>query len=257
MRLGLYKKGLKRRGDRYMLEIIDSKDTRSLKDKRIDSNGRVCFICKCIGTTQWHKNVEYKCHKNVDDDLYKCHKCFCRYDLRSYNRIIESKRKSRNGQFTISDNNGKSLIGEATIAKVRGLDILSIKMNNFIYMFDLSPDPEHGIINAKLKLPYNNNGNWPVNINMEHNYDTLIILCIDVHMQKVVRVYIVPETDVYGKRSLAIVRNPHPSIGSKWEEFRIDEKSCSLYNNAFQSLMSFLRDKKYFGIDDIKKWMEI
>ena len=33
MRLGLYKKGLKRRGDRYMLEIIDSKDTRSLMIK--------------------------------------------------------------------------------------------------------------------------------------------------------------------------------------------------------------------------------
>lgn len=249
MLLGQYRKVLKRHGDRCMLEIIDSKDTRSLKDKRVDSNGRTCCICKCIETAQWHKNV--------DDGLYKCNKCFCRYDPRSYNRIIESKRKSRNGQFTISDNNGKSIIGEATIAKVRGLDILSIKMNNFIYMFDLSPDLEHGIINAKLKLPYSGNGNWAVNINMEHNYDTLIILCIDVYMQKVVRVYIIPESEVYGKRRLTIVKNPHPSIGSKWEEFRIDEKSCSLYNDSFQSLMLFLKDKKYFSIDDIKKWMEL
>jgi hypothetical protein len=123
-------------------------------------------------------------------------------------------------------------------------------------MFDLSPDPEYGMINAKLKLPYNNNGNWSVNINMEHNYDTLIILCIDVHMRKVVRSYVIPESEVYGKRNLTIVRDPHPSIGSKWEEFRIDEKSCGLYDDAFQSIMSFLGEKKYFGIDDIKKWME-
>jgi len=44
------------------------------------------------------------------------------------------------------------------------------------------------------------------------------------------------------------------SKGSKWERFRIDEKS---YNETCQSLTLYLKGDKYFGIEDINKWLKM
>ncbi len=41
---------------------------------------------------------------------------------------------------------------------------------------------------------------------------------------------------------------------SKYDQFKVDPKS---YNDAYKSLMSYLGDRKFFGIEDIKKWLSI
>lgn len=64
MRLGRYRKELKRRGDRYMLEIIDSKDTRSLKDKRWEKKRVIqsiyfllAFVVASLSILVWQEKI--------------------------------------------------------------------------------------------------------------------------------------------------------------------------------------------------------
>lgn len=57
------------------------------------------------------------------------------------------------------------------------------------------------------------------------------------------------ESELYGSQNVTIYGN---SKSSKWKKFRIDEKP---YNDVYHSLMSHLKDKKFFGIVDIKEWL--
>lgn len=41
---------------------------------------------------------------------------------------------------------------------------------------------------------------------------------------------------------------------SKYDQFKVDPQS---YNDTYKSLMSYLGDRKFFGIEDIKKWLSI
>ena len=41
---------------------------------------------------------------------------------------------------------------------------------------------------------------------------------------------------------------------SKYDQFKVDPKS---YNDAYQSLISYLGDKKVFGVRDIEKWFKM
>ena len=41
---------------------------------------------------------------------------------------------------------------------------------------------------------------------------------------------------------------------SKYDEFRVDS---TVYNDIYQNLTQFLGDKRFFGIEDIKKWMKL
>ena len=101
--------------------------------------------------------------------------------------------------------------------KVRKLKVLSIELDNYGLKFDVSIDKEYNTIQVKLKKPYY--GDWKV------------------------------VTGVYGLVSVLIPKSGH----SQWERFKIGEK-C--YNDAYRNLMEYLKDKEFFGIDDIKIWME-
>ncbi len=133
----------------------------------------------------------------------------------------------------------KGLIGEAVIAKVRGLEIICIISDNFNSRYDLS-NTLYNRIQAKFRMPYY--GDWPIEFGIEHNFD---VLCISKDMKHVDRTYAIPEKELSGKHMLKIVKNK-----KRWEDFRIDEKP---YDDMFYSIMEFLKDRKYFGIDDVKK----
>lgn len=177
-----------------------------------------------------------------------CVDCYQLYDPKSSHNKRKSETKSRTGHVNIEDESGKGLIGEAVIAKVRGLEIVAIKLDNFRSKFDLTVDVKYGHIQSKLKLPYY--GDWYISFGMEHNFHTLLVLCIDKYMKNIERIYVIPEEELYGIKTLRILENNN----SKWEKFRIDEKS---YNNAFHSLMSYLKHKISFGIEDIKGWLDV
>lgn len=107
----------------------------------------------------------------------------------SRNNVIKSIANSRNSLLDIDSNTAKGLIGEAVIAKVRNIEVISIKSDNFRTRFDLSLDPEYGIIQSKLRSPYY--GDWLVSIDRDQYFDTLFALCMDNGMTNIKKIYAV------------------------------------------------------------------
>mgnify|MGYP003394172791 CR=1 FL=1 len=91
--------------------------------------------------------------------LIACHNCHFKID-----------RSSRYDYLNKDSETGKGLIGEAVIAKVRCLDIITIKLDKFNSKFDLSHDQEYYMIQSKIRRPYY--GEWSIAFGMEHNFDT-------------------------------------------------------------------------------------
>lgn len=160
--------------------------------------------------------------------------------------------KSRIGELDKCNGLGLGLIGEAVIAKIRALNIISIETDKFNAKFDLSKDPKYGIIQAKIRNMQESLGSkiyefWTLHIS-NYDFDCLFVLCISFDMKNIERLYIIPRNET-GTMSISIYKND-----SKWEKFRVDER---LYSDMYQNLMSFLGDKNHFGIEDIKEWMEL
>lgn len=63
--------------------------------------------------------------------------------------------------------------------------------------------------------------------------------------KNVERIYAIPEIDVYGKRSITIYKYPSPSLGSKWEDYILDEKPFneSYHNLTVEDCSSLRRDR--------------
>ncbi len=200
------------------------------------------------GYAVWIKDVNEEGY--WDRKSYLCSYCYDQYHNKNH-ELIRSEMKCRNDQISLVTTNGKGIIGECSIAKVRKLDVLSIKFDNFRFKLDLSVDHEYGNIQSKYKVSYY--GDWTVKFGIEHNFDTLFSLCASKNMKDIERAYAIPEEELYGKQGIRLVGNIS-NRGSKWEKFRIDEKP---YDDAYKSLMIYLKDKRYFGIEDIKKWLEL
>lgn len=211
-----------------------------------------CCICGIFEIIQDYRRLKWATHKcdKIDCTGYLCFRCYQKYDPRSQGSAKKSVTHIRNNQLYKYISSGRGLIGEACIAKVRKLDIISIKFDSYNTRFDLSIDPEHGIIQSKLKVPWY--GDWYAHFGGEHYFDTLFFQCANKSMTNIDRIYAIPEYELHDIKTISIYRKP--SKPSKWNEFRIDEKP---YNDAYHSLILYLKDKKYFGVEDIKKWLII
>lgn len=224
---------------------------------KIDMSNRKCCMCgkgdTFVGNDGYaHWLKEYN-ERNIFTGRYICVRCDSEKrnnNENSYNNLIKLMTMSRMENLSIEDNKGKGLIGEAVIAKVLGLKILGIEAGNLHFEFDLSIDKQYNMIESKIRRPLY--GDWKVHLSEYHNFDTLFILCMDNAMKNIVRVYAIPKDELDGLTGITLLRNPTPSIGSKWEKFIIDEKP---YNDAYQDLIQFIKDNK-FGIEKIKRWME-
>ena len=237
------------------IELVNQDDIKtrnSVSDNYYE--GRICCVCDSSdtgknnsGNPQW-----YDCNCNKENcTRHLCTKCYAKVYKRLPDSVLNRNVKWRRGLLFIEDNNAKGIIGEAVVAKVRNLEILSIKTDNFNYKFDLSYDRQYGIFQVKFRILLDKWNKWNIRTEISQNYDSLIALC--VYKENIDRVYIVPKKELHGLTDLAIYKNP--SRGVQWyENFLVDEKP---YNDAYHNLMEFLKDKKYFGIEDIKKWLEI
>lgn len=193
--------------------------------------------------TKWRK---HKCDRE-DCTGYVCYRCFMKYDPNSHYNMIKSIANSRSGQLDKYVATGRGLIGEAIIAKVRELEIISIKLDKFNTRFDLSRDTEYGMIQSKFKIPWF--ADWYAHFGLDHYFDTLFFQCVSKNMKDVERLYAIPEDELYGITTISVYNGIK---SSKWEKFRIDERP---YNECYHSIMLYLKDKRYFGISDIKKWL--
>lgn len=217
-------------------------------------DGRKCCVCRCHNTYMSGNSPKWymcKCGKKYCTK-YLCHNCWHKKyyrdhegDANRWDNVIKSLANIRTGQVSIYDDKGKGIIGEAIVAKIRKLKILAIELDNFSFKgFDLSFDIMYGRIQVKFRLCIY--GEWNVKYG-DKDFDTLFVICTDESMKSVVRVYAIPKEELGGEYGTTITKNC-----IIYEKYRIDEKP---YNDEYQSLMSSLIYKKYFGIEDIKRWL--
>lgn len=234
------------------------------REKGSRSQGRIC--CKCgSGETNKNSNNIPMWLKYYDDkgnwyrESYLCYKCWMhdyhnnvqKLDPNNTNNIIKSMSAYRIGigKYT---NNGFGILGEATIAKEKKLEICCLHNDNFNFKFDLL-DPVQGRIQSKIRTPIY--GNWSARIDNIHNFDVLYFLCANEQMENIIKVYVIPEEYIHDITTVGIRGNP--IYGSKYDQFRLDKSEEKKYNDAFRSLIDHIRDKHKFTAKDIIKWLEI
>ncbi len=211
-----------------------------------------CLKCNSNETYQqpgyspdWRKYRDDDNRQEWDGKSFICKKCYGKiYGSLRYS-VMKHLNKSKIKQLSIYSNKGKGLIAEAVIAKVRKLEIVCIKLDNFNSKFDLSFDLEYGIIQVKSRTSYY--GDWMVRFDLDE-FNTLLVICLNKDGRNIERVYAISEELTYGAISLTIMG----SGNSKYEKYRIDERS---YNSAYHSLIEYLGEREYFGIEDIIKWL--
>jgi hypothetical protein len=93
---------------------------------------------------------------------------------------------------------------------------------------------------------------WILSTRRKVDCNTYICLGYDSERKNIIMVWIIPnEGWICNLSNIDIYKTFRPS---KYDQFKVDPKS---YNDAYKSLMSYLGDRKFFGIEDIKKWLEM
>lgn len=227
---------------------------------KIDHTGTICYICNSKdtyirpnGDPEW---IKYKDENGIwNEKSYMCKSCYGKLyqkDPKSSNSAKKSVANCRTGQLSIYSETGKGLINESVVAKVRNLRNMNIDEDNFRSKFDLSIDPEFG--RPQIKGSTLIGKQFHVSIGEGRNFDHIWILCKDRNYIK--KVYIIPVSElcntyinIYDDWS----KKERESSNFEWvEKYKVDEKP---YNDAYKSLIEYLKNKKYFGIKDIKKWL--
>lgn len=120
----------------------------------------------------------------------------------------------------------KDYIGDIVIIKVRKLKGCSMDINGPIVKFNMTKDPEYGIIKTRFKVFYDNE--YKVSIGTARGFDTLFIVTLNKGKGTVEKVYAIPEKALDGKRMVKI-----PDTGNEYQKFQINEKP---YNDMFCSM---------------------
>jgi len=190
---------------------------------------------------------------------YRYHN-FVKYDPNSTNNMIKLMADSRTNNLKITTTTSQGLIIEACIAKVRGLIVNVIELDNFETRYDLSYDKEYGIIQSKSSTLSRQTVTgrliWHFQGLYNDNYDHAMLSCMDdnIPWQGYERMYIIPRKHFIGRPQFDLYKDPTKTT---WYDnpklhFRMDEKP---YDLAYRSLMKYIGDRKKFGIEDIKEWL--
>ncbi len=129
----------------------------------------------------------------------------------------------------------------------------NIISDNFNSPIDII-DPELGRINVKLASLNHIRGKWTFSPRKNTYIDTYIFLGMDEFINKwknVYEVWIVPNKgDIVNIGSTSIYR--YPSRPSKYDIYKTNIEH---FNDAYQKLRTYLKDREWIGIDDVKKWL--
>lgn len=162
--------------------------------------------------------------------------------------VMKSITNYRIGNVKKDSDYGISMMSQAIVAKFLGIEDLTIKTNDFKYYID-AESKEYGKIDVKSST-LQQYGIYCFANKMKIDCDTYICLGYDRPRRNIDNVYIIPnEGWINNLRHIAIPKNP--SRTSKYDRFKVDSNP---YNNVYQSLLLYLEDKMYFGVEDIKKW---
>lgn len=235
---------------------------------RVDHSNTICCKCgerdtgkKIDGKPLWLRYVGEDNKGEWNGKSYTCTKCNSNIRNKmeySYNNLIKLMSQSRNGKLSKYCETGEGLIVEAVVAKIRKLKVSTLELNSFRSKFDASYDQEYRRI--QVKGPTFDGRRWDAVFGIDHNFDTLFIICVSKDRKYVDRVYIVQESELYGERRVYIYEDFSKLLTvSKYEwieKFRMDQKTKEIYDFYYQDLIYYLKNKEFFGIEDIKEWLK-
>lgn len=218
--------------------------------------GRMCCKCGIDLSIGKDHGLKYYDEKGSWTKEWLCSNCYAKDRQKlsnSQDNIIKSIRNIRTGNLDKNTDTGKSVIDQAVVSKVLGFEDLNIKFNNFNWYIDLD-----GNIDVK-----SSSLQFKIYKEFEYDYysfytgrkrDCSMYICLgyDINRECVENVWIIPNNEyIINKSSITITKNSNGL--AKYEDFRVDNK---LYNFVYQSIMRYLKDKKYFGVEDIKEWLK-
>lgn len=218
--------------------------------------GRMCCVCRNSetyirpnGKPHW-----YYCRCGKDCcTRYLCAKCRLKIAAtlpNSQRNVMKSIADYRIGNVKKDSDYGISMMSQAIVAKVLRIEDLTIKTNDFKYHID-AESICYGKIDVKSST-LQQYGIYDFANRMKIDCDTYICLGYDKPRRNIDDVYIIPNEDwICNLKHIGIPKNP--SRSSKYDRFEIDSNP---YNCAYNDLTEFLNDSKYFGVEDIKKWLK-
>ncbi len=240
------------------IHIVDESEIRPHGNKK-NFDERKCIICGNVtqigikdGYERWHRREPW--NKNCCEFL--CHKCWTRHSPDSPKNARKDLSNIRNETLDITHENSLGILIECTIAKVRKLEVISLKTNMFNQKFDLTYDIELGIIQSK-GATYNPISQTYGFSGLDREYDTAMLFCMDKNIpwKNIEMIYVIPKKYFIGKPPrFHIYKNS--SRGTWYDNpkrhFRIN---IDQYDNSFHDLMSHIGDRKYIGVEILKEWL--
>lgn len=244
-----------------------------LKEQRLTEKDKnlkeiKCCICGSSDTYIYQgrpKWIKYYVDNVWDRKSYICSYCHGKIEQRkpdSQNSIIKSIRNIRTGNLRIDSETGRSVIDQGVVVKTLGGKDVNIEMDKFDHFIDIRHE-KYGSVDAKgaaLKSQkyFGAKGDiliyyrWTFPTRRKVDCNTYICIGYDSERKSIVMVWIIPnEGWICNLSNIDIYKTFRPS---KYDQFKVDPKS---FNDAYKSLMSYLGDRKFFGIEDIKKWLSM
>lgn len=203
----------------------------------IKSNGEPQWITDCDDNGIWNGG-------------YLCNACYRKY---RYGYIQKTVTNYSTGNIAIDGIHALCLLSQAVVAKGLGVEDLNIKNDNFMWYVDMYHE-NHGKIDVKGDTLDKKLRGWNFHSRHKIDCDTYFCLGYDRDKKNIDVVYIIPNYDwIVELSSIYISKDSIRSTKHDYDKYKVDPK---LYNDLYKSLMIFLGDKKYFGVEDIKKWLK-
>lgn len=215
---------------------------------------RICCIC---GNNKTYRNIrggyDWFKHKCGSDNCtgFLCRECYVRYDPNGSSSTKKSMSSIRRGYLDITSSTGKGIIGELIVGRARNIANYNIISDNFNSHIDLVDDIL-GRINVKLSTLDTVRERWTFNPRLSTDIDTYILIGMDEYINKWDNIKIVltiPQyEDIINVDSISIFA----SRLYNYDKYFTDIES---YNNTYHKLKKYIKDKKWIGIEDMKRFL--
>ena len=129
----------------------------------------------------------------------------------------------------------KEYVGDLVVIKARKLKGCNLDINGPLPKFNITPDPEYGIIKTRFRTLHD--GDYRIPLISNRDFDTLFIMRINRGKCIIEDVYAIPKKELDGKRVITI------DCGQTYQKFKIDEKP---YNEIY----CIMRTGKYSITED-------
>lgn len=222
-------------------------EIKRIKSERLKE--RKCIECESVEVSHWYNQYNENGRKT---NSFLCRSCYMKgyngesYSYNSLRKTVCNCRLNKEidlNNFPNFSDRDKGRIGEDIVSYTLGVDNQNDVSDNYSSLYDLTHHHIYGKIEVKTASFDNINKTWDSTLDMEHNFDTLFILCMSKEKpwRNVNRLYIIPEecNELYGKRYVSIYDSPLRV--SKWEKFRADVKP---YNDTYHKMDMYI---KFFG----------